>query len=102
MRPKPVDPLQEPGWQPGWREAPWLLLLGVMGVGIPQSLVFVGNHLAGAAYAPILVPTPPVYVALLSAAFGLEPFNRYRGAGILMSVTGALVLVHVEALDFHK
>ena len=70
--------LQEPEFRPGWREVPWLIMLGVLGIGIPQSLVFVGNHLAGAAYAPILVPTTPVYVAVLSAAFGMEPFNRYR------------------------
>ena len=60
------------------RDIPWLVTLGILGIGLPQSLVFVGNHLAGAAYAPILVPTTPVYVALLSAAFRMEPFNRYR------------------------
>ena len=70
--------VQEPEFSPGWREAPWLVMLGILGVGIPQSLVFVGNHQAGAANTPILVPTTPVYVALLSAAFRMEPFNRYR------------------------
>ena len=70
--------MQEPEYSPGRRDVPWLIVLGVLGVGIPQSLVFVGNHLAGAAYGPILVPTTPVYVGLLSAAAGMEPFNRYR------------------------
>lgn len=74
----PCALVQEPGYSPGWRDLPWLIMLGILGIGIPQSLVFVGNHLAGAAYAPILVPTTPVYVALLSAAFGMESFNRYR------------------------
>lgn len=60
------------------RDVPWYIALGILGIGIPQSLVFVGNNLVGAAYAPIMVPTTPVYVALLSAAFGMEAFNRYK------------------------
>ncbi len=161
---------QEPTFRPALRDVPWYVALGTLGIGISQSLVFVGNHLVGAAYAPIMVPTTPVYVALLSAAFGMEAFNRYKArrcvahtvgaaspdprtlsvvsvassaagsyrciagfstgrllaqlagamasmhlqgspqstchdaqaAGIVMSVSGALVLVHVENLDFHK
>ncbi len=70
--------LQEPTFRLTLRDVPWCMALGVLGIGIPQSLVFVGNNLVGAAYAPIMVPTTPVYVALLSAAFGMEAFNRYK------------------------
>ena len=70
--------LQEPTFRLTLRDVPWCVALGILGVGIPQSLVFVGNNLVGAAYAPIMVPTTPVYVALLSAAFGMEAFNRYK------------------------
>ena len=70
---------------------PWYVALGTLGIGISQSLVFVGNHLVGAAYAPIMVPTTPVYVALLSAAFGMESFNRYKARPLVVrSVSASL------------
>jgi hypothetical protein len=34
-------------------DVPWFLALGVFGVGVTQATIFIGNHLAGAAYAGI-------------------------------------------------
>jgi hypothetical protein len=38
---------------PRLADVPWFLALGVCGVGVPQATIFIGNHLAGAAYAGI-------------------------------------------------
>ena len=84
--------MQEPTFRPALRDVPWYVALGTLGIGISQSLVFVGNHLVGAAYAPIMVPTTPVYVALLSAAFGMEAFNRYKARRCVMHTVGAPTL----------
>ena len=81
---------QEPTFRPALRDVPWYIALGTLGIGISQSLVFVGNHLVGAAYAPIMVPTTPVYVALLSAAFGMEAFNRYKARALSCKISAPL------------
>ena len=45
--------LQESDFVPRLADIPWFLALGVCGVGVPQATIFIGNHLAGAAYAGI-------------------------------------------------
>lgn len=42
-------------------DLPWALTLGALGVALPQTLVYIGNQLSGAAYVGIFSdhPTPP-------------------------------------------
>jgi hypothetical protein len=46
---------------------PWFLALGVCGVGVPQATIFIGNHLAGAAYAGIFSKHFPIYCAVVKS-----------------------------------
>lgn len=49
--------VQEPDFRLQRDDAPWLLGMAVFGIVITQTTVFIGNQLAGAAYAAIFTPT---------------------------------------------
>lgn len=51
-------PVQEPDFRPLLSDAPWFVALGTTGVAIPQATIFIGNHLAGAAYSGIFSESP--------------------------------------------
>ncbi|CAG9462610.1 unnamed protein product [Pedinophyceae sp. YPF-701] len=76
-------------------DAPHLLTMGFFGVGLTQSLIFVGNKMAGPAITAILQPSIPVWTGTLGAALGLEAVTRGKAAGIALCVGGALVLLRV-------
>ena len=49
-----------------------LLVLGLTGVGIPQSVMFVANEMVGAGLVGILVPLITAFTALIAGLLGLE------------------------------
>ncbi len=56
---------------------PWALAMGGLGIAIPQTTIFVGNHLAGAAYAAIFTPT---------VGFRTRPPPHPRGSWLLLGL----------------
>mmetsp|Transcript_7750 Transcript_7750/g.22939 ORF Transcript_7750/g.22939 Transcript_7750/m.22939 type:complete len:538 (-) Transcript_7750:1033-2646(-) len=94
--------VQEPEFRPQLSDIPWALAMGGIGISIPQTTIFIGNKLAGAAYAAIFTPTVPVFTALISALVGMEALTRAKSAGIGLTIAGTLVLLHIERMDFYS
>mmetsp|Transcript_49811 Transcript_49811/g.159193 ORF Transcript_49811/g.159193 Transcript_49811/m.159193 type:complete len:139 (+) Transcript_49811:292-708(+) len=55
---------------PSRKELAWAAFFGCTGIGGSQSLILLGNKLAGASVVVAMQPSIPVYVALLSWAMG--------------------------------
>lgn len=81
------------------RDARSLLLLGLIGVAMPQTLVFVANKIAGPNIVAIMSPTVPVYAAVLASALKLERVTPFKIGGILLAVSGALVVLRPDKMD---
>eukprot|EP00192_Tetraselmis_astigmatica_P006068 CAMPEP_0117685656 /NCGR_PEP_ID=MMETSP0804-20121206/21898_1 /TAXON_ID=1074897 /ORGANISM="Tetraselmis astigmatica, Strain CCMP880" /LENGTH=521 /DNA_ID=CAMNT_0005497027 /DNA_START=188 /DNA_END=1754 /DNA_ORIENTATION=+ len=74
----------------------WTFGCGLAGVAGAQTLVLLGNALAGPSLTAIMQPGIPVYTAIIAAALGVEKFSWVKMVGVLLAVSGALVLLHVE------
>jgi len=74
-----------------------LALLGFLGVFSNQLLYMVGLGRSTATNAAILMPSIPIFVALMAAAAGIERLTLPKAAGVSLAVAGALVM-----LDFSR
>ena len=72
------------------KDVAYLMMLGLIGVAIPQSLIFIANELSGPDIVAMMNPSGPVYAALLACALKLEIMTWCKAIGIIMSVGGAL------------
>lgn len=70
-----------------------VILLGLTGVFAYNLFFFRGLHLVPAGRASLIVATNPVFIILLSAWFFRERLHFLDGAGILLSVAGAVVVI---------
>jgi drug/metabolite transporter (DMT)-like permease len=75
-------------------ELPRLILLGGLGVFLNQILFILGLQHTTAINASILMTPMPVFAVAAGALLGIERIGPRRLAGILLSITGALVLVN--------
>jgi drug/metabolite transporter (DMT)-like permease len=82
------------------KDYPYLFLLGLFGVTLPQGLIFVGNKLAGPQIVAIMQPSIPVWVSGISAAMRLEKLSLGKALGIACAVAGSLILLGIDQLDF--
>ncbi|CAD7705125.1 unnamed protein product [Ostreobium quekettii] len=76
----------------GWRDNAQLLVLGITGVAIPQSIIFVANELGGAGLVGILTPLSTVFTAALAGLLGLERIGLLKMAGVGMAAVGAALV----------
>lgn len=75
------------------RQIPLLLLLGGSGVFAYNILFFSGLQRIDAGRASLIIATNPVFISLLSAFFFKERLRPVKALGILVSVSGALVVI---------
>jgi drug/metabolite transporter (DMT)-like permease len=68
-------------------------LLGLTGVFAYNAFFFKGLQLISAGRASLVIALNPVFIALLSAWFYKEKLTPVKIAGILISVTGAMVVI---------
>jgi len=80
--------------RPAIRDYPYLALLGCLGVLLNQILFIVGLQYTTAINASILMPTIPVFAVAIAALAGIERMSAARFAGVLLAVTGALVMLN--------
>ena len=73
----------------------WLpvVFLGLTGVFAYNAFFFKGLQLISAGRASLVIALNPVFIALLSAWFYKEKLTPVKIAGILISVTGAMVVI---------
>ncbi|MEW5764647.1 MAG: DMT family transporter [Acidobacteriota bacterium] len=79
-----------------------LAVLGLLGVFLNQVLYIYGLKITSATNAAILMPSIPVFVALVLALSGRERLSSGRWAGVLLTVGGALVLLDWRGADFGR
>jgi drug/metabolite transporter (DMT)-like permease len=70
-----------------------VLLLGITGVFCYNLFFFKGLKLIEAGRAAIIIANNPIFIAIFSAVFFKEKLNAVKIAGILISVTGAIVAI---------
>jgi drug/metabolite transporter (DMT)-like permease len=70
-----------------------VVLLGMTGVFSYNVFFFKGLNLIEAGRAAIVIANNPVFITLLSALLFGERLTALKGAGVLLSVTGALVVI---------
>ena len=86
-----------------WREGCWprlnaaqmrmIVVLGLTGVFAYNAMFFKGLSLIEAGRASLIIATIPVFIALTSALFFGERLGAVRILGILLSMTGAAIVV---------
>ena len=70
-----------------------IILLGLTGVFCYNLFFFKGLKLIEASRAAIIIANNPIFIALFSAVFFKEKLNTLKIAGILLSVTGAIIAI---------
>ncbi len=70
-----------------------VVLLGLTGVFSYNAFFFKGLHLVSAGRASLIIATNPVFISLLSAWLFREKLNSLKIAGILLSVSGAVIVI---------
>lgn len=70
-----------------------VFLLGLSGVFFYNTFFFSGLETISAGRASLIIATNPVFIALLAALFFREPLNLLKVLGILLSVTGAVIVI---------
>lgn len=78
----------------------WLMLIGIIGGGIPFLLFFSGLSQTGAAQSSLIHKTMFIYVALLAMVFLKEKLNKNILLGALLLLAGNLALLKGLKLTF--
>jgi drug/metabolite transporter (DMT)-like permease len=81
------------GRLPALRWLPKLALLGLLGVFLNQVLFIVGLSYTTPTNAAILMPSIPAFAVGVAAALGLERIGPYRLLGVILAISGALVIL---------
>jgi drug/metabolite transporter (DMT)-like permease len=78
---------------PALRDLPNLALLGTLGVFLNQVLFITGLRLTTATNAAILIASIPVFAVGIGALTGLDRVGGRRALGVLLAVSGNLVVL---------
>lgn len=71
----------------------WLILLGLTGIFGYNALFFEGLKTVEASRAALIIANTPITIALFSAVFLKENLTLLRSIGILISISGALLVI---------
>ena len=81
-----------------WYDYLQLFVLGFTGVGVPQTVIFVANKVAGAGLVGILRPLMTAFTALLAGLMGLERVGPLKVRNGLL----ATAVIHATSLEGHQ
>ncbi len=76
-----------------WADLPRLMACGLFGVALNQSLFFIGLNYTSPINASLIMTTTPVLVLLASALMLKEAIHTKKVTGILLGMTGAVILI---------
>ena len=74
------------------RDVPLLVTLGMFGVALNQFLFVLGLNRTSVAHSSIFANTTPILILLLASARGLERLNGWKLVGVLVALTGVVLL----------
>ena len=78
------------------RDLPWLVGIGVMGIGLFHVLWNLTILYLGYAVATVLLYSSPAFVTLMAWIFWREPLTRYKVAAILLVLAGCVLVAGRE------
>lgn len=97
-----VAPLALPLLKAQWPvvKKQWKLhcLMGFVGIGCFNTLVYVAAHTTEAQNLSLIACTAPIWIVLLSAVYRHEPFTAWNLVGALISFMGAVLVISRGAL----
>lgn len=82
-----------------WRDAPFFLGFGLLGVAAFFAVYVIAVDLAGVTVAVILLYTAPAWVAMLSALFLGERLNAPKLVCVGLSIAGCALIARIYRLD---
>lgn len=80
-------------WLPPKECWPWLILMGVTGIGMNNVMQFTGLQISTVTNCTLIAAASPAITALFAAVFIRERLNLIAWFGIFLSFTGALLVV---------
>ena len=87
---------------PSLRQLPYLAMLGFFGVFANQLLFIHGLQRTTAINASILMPSIPVFTAVIGSLAGIERLKPLQFAGVALAVSGAVVLLNPLGASFNR
>ncbi|GMH36203.1 hypothetical protein BSKO_04071 [Bryopsis sp. KO-2023] len=84
-----------------WGDSRRLVMIGIAGVGIPQSVIFAANKLVGAGIVGMMIPLATIFTVVMSGILGMERITPLKGIGVLLAVAGSVAIAWVTEKDFH-
>jgi drug/metabolite transporter (DMT)-like permease len=82
--------------KPTLKEIPVLLLLGLLGIGIYNIVLNVGETTTSAAIASFMISQGPVATIVLAVIFLHERLSKLSWCGMLLSIGGIVLIAHGE------
>ena len=79
------------------RDVPQLVILGLFGVALNQFLFVIGLSRTSVAHSSIFANTTPILILLLASMRGLERLTRWKLAGVMVALTGVVLLRTMDA-----
>ena len=70
-----------------------VILLGMTGIFTYNVMFFKGLKIIEASRASLIIATCPVFITIFSAFFLKEKINLFKGLGIIISVSGAVIVI---------
>jgi drug/metabolite transporter (DMT)-like permease len=85
--------------EPSWtrRDVPQLVILGLLGVALNQFLFVIGLSRTSVAHSSIFANTTPILILLLASMRGLERLTGWKLAGVMVALTGVVLLRTLDA-----
>ncbi|GMH35056.1 hypothetical protein BSKO_02924 [Bryopsis sp. KO-2023] len=85
-----------------WSDNGQLMVIGLFGIGIGQSVHFVANDMIGAGAMAMMIPLGTIFTVLASAVLGLERIGVLKAVGVALTVSGSVAIAWVTEKDFQS
>ena len=72
---------------------PFLIGMGVLSVGLYNTLIYIAGHYTNAHNIALIACTAPIWTLFLAGLFGVERLSRFKLGGAICAFIGALVVI---------
>lgn len=91
--------LFRPSWlRVRWRDLPWLVAMGGIGVGVFHTFWNLSIAANGVAVGSTIIHTAPAFAAIAARLLWHEPLTRRKGLALVLTLAGCLLVFGVDKL----
>lgn len=76
----------------------WIIITGILQMALNNVAIQIGMQSLGAGFAAVLNYSMPVWVTILAHFFLHEPLTLRKTGGIIVSMAGLFILMHIDTL----